>query len=583
MKTKLVSWSMTGGGRGSWFRGLILIIAMVTGQSWLAAAPPPTLVGVAQTNAVLGSVASLTINNTVTAADNRLMLVAFHYEDDTLTKGVDVTGASWVVEGVSQPMTRLGTVGLTEEMGLQLWAVLAPTVGVGTVSATLVGMGTSDVMAGSVMNFADARQALDGLVTTASGTGSPSIAVSSRDGHLTLGFVSISRHPDWQDAPGQTGIYAWSINDPNGGLLLPSSEGIWLGGASQSGVNGSRTFSWSNSGSGTVGWVAIGLSVSPVAYELGGTVWRDNGVGLADNGVLDAGEPGVANVQLELRRPHPISGEAGVVLATTTSDAQGNYRFVGLEPGDFVVLVTAGNFGSGAPLAGLYSSGTAAGLVSSSSLAIDGTDDGLNAQYPARTGVRSDGVTLGDADSMALDFGFATPAPTAVGLAYFHGRRVGIGWEFEWRTLWEDNALGFDLVWMGPQGLQVLNDDLVPAENSGTGGWYQAGIVEGGNWVGAEVWLRETELDGGKRLYGPARIFDEAGLVEGGDSAASDLKTLVLKTEPGREVWIESTTNLVSGEWVRVGIGYSDGSGVLTYEVSASDGTQDVFYRAEVR
>ncbi len=583
MKTKLVSWSMTGGGGGSWFARLILVIVMVTGRSWLAAAPPPTLVGVAQTNAVLGSATNLTINNTVTAGNNRLLLVAFHYEDDTLTKGVNVSGVSWVVGAVSQPMTRLGAVGLTEEMGLQVWGVLAPTVGVGTVSAALVGMGTGDVMAAAVMNFADARQALDGLVTTANGTANPSITVSSREGHLTLGFVSISRNPDWQNAPGQTGVYGWSINDPNGGLLLASSEGIWLGGASQSGVDGNRTFSWSNSAGGTVGWVAIGFSVSPVVYELGGKVWRDNGVGLADNGVLDAGESGIANVQLQLRRPHPISGEAGLVLATTTSDAQGSYRFGGLEPGGFVVLVAADNFGSGGPLAGLYSSGTAAGLYSSSSLAIDGTDDGLNAQYPARTGVRSDGVTLGDADSMALDFGFATPAPTAVGLAYFHGRRVGRGWEFEWRTLWEDHALGFDLVWMGSQGMQLLNDDLVPAENSGTGGWYLAEIGEGGNWVGAEVWLRETELDGSKKLYGPARILDDLGLVGGGEPAARDLMTLVLRTEPGREVWIESTTNLISGDWVRVGIGYSDRSGVLTHEVSGSEGTGDVFYRAEVR
>jgi protocatechuate 3,4-dioxygenase beta subunit len=61
--------------------------------------------------------------------------------------------------------------------------------------------------------------------------------------------------------------------------------------------------------------------------SLGDRVWID-----ADhNGIQDAGEDGVADVNVTLKDSN------GVVVATTTTDANGNYTFSDLEPGDYSV------------------------------------------------------------------------------------------------------------------------------------------------------------------------------------------------------------------------------------------------------
>jgi protocatechuate 3,4-dioxygenase beta subunit len=64
--------------------------------------------------------------------------------------------------------------------------------------------------------------------------------------------------------------------------------------------------------------------------SLGDLVWND----VNNNGVRDAGEPGLAGVTVRLLGP------GGAVVATTTTDAAGNYLFTALTPGDYTVSVT---------------------------------------------------------------------------------------------------------------------------------------------------------------------------------------------------------------------------------------------------
>ncbi len=64
----------------------------------------------------------------------------------------------------------------------------------------------------------------------------------------------------------------------------------------------------------------------PVA-SIGDRVWRD----MNNNGQQDAGEPGIANVTVNLL------DSGGVVVATTTTDANGNYRFSNLRPATYAV------------------------------------------------------------------------------------------------------------------------------------------------------------------------------------------------------------------------------------------------------
>ncbi|MGE5621137.1 MAG: SdrD B-like domain-containing protein [archaeon] len=64
--------------------------------------------------------------------------------------------------------------------------------------------------------------------------------------------------------------------------------------------------------------------------SLGDFVWND----LNHNGIQDANEPGIPNVQVQLHNG------TGAVIATTTTDASGHYVFTNLQPGQYYVHFT---------------------------------------------------------------------------------------------------------------------------------------------------------------------------------------------------------------------------------------------------
>ena len=72
---------------------------------------------------------------------------------------------------------------------------------------------------------------------------------------------------------------------------------------------------------------------------LSGTVWNDvNG-----NGTNDPGEPGLANIELDLVQDVNTNGLADAaepVAASVLTDANGNYSFAGITPGNYVVRET---------------------------------------------------------------------------------------------------------------------------------------------------------------------------------------------------------------------------------------------------
>ena len=65
-----------------------------------------------------------------------------------------------------------------------------------------------------------------------------------------------------------------------------------------------------------------------VFASIGDLVWRDTN----NNGIQDAGEPGVGGVQVRLYRPG-----SSVPVATTTTNSSGLYTFTNLVPGDYYV------------------------------------------------------------------------------------------------------------------------------------------------------------------------------------------------------------------------------------------------------
>ncbi|PLP59418.1 hypothetical protein CYK37_08820 [Mesorhizobium loti] len=119
---------------------------------------------------------------------------------------------------------------------------------------------------------------------------------------------------------------------------------------------------------------------TPATGSIGDKIFDDNN----SNGTFDAGDVGLGNVTVQLI--DDIDGDGVVdagerVLATDTTDANGNYLFTNVLPGQYIVRVTDAN-----------------GVVNSA---------------PSTTGglTRTASLALIGASSLAADFGFAVAAP----------------------------------------------------------------------------------------------------------------------------------------------------------------------------
>jgi len=159
-----------------------------------------------------------------------------------------------------------------------------------------------------------------------------------------------------------------------------------------------------------------------VLMSLGDTVWLDNGAGStggsdADNGMQDGTEAGIAGVTVELYAQGTTPG-VDMPIATTMTDANGEYLFTGLVPGDYSVYLPASNFADGAPLEDHFSSSDPGGLAVDPDDDQDLDDNGAGDGYddPINNGILSNPVTLalgaeptddgnGNQSNQTVDFG----------------------------------------------------------------------------------------------------------------------------------------------------------------------------------
>jgi protocatechuate 3,4-dioxygenase beta subunit len=143
--------------------------------------------------------------------------------------------------------------------------------------------------------------------------------------------------------------------------------------------------------------------------RLGNLVWADYN----DNGLVDAGEPGVSGVTVEL-----LDSTGATVLATTTTDGNGNYLFSNLVPGDYIVRIPASNFAAGGPLEN-WTSSNAAGAYEPAPDPDNNIDNDDNGTTQGTGDVESLPITLtllGEPDTavdgddtngnLTVDFGF---------------------------------------------------------------------------------------------------------------------------------------------------------------------------------
>jgi hypothetical protein len=152
---------------------------------------------------------------------------------------------------------------------------------------------------------------------------------------------------------------------------------------------------------------------------LGNLVWFDAN----NNGVVDAGEVGIPGVTLRL-----IGADGTTVIATTVTDASGNYLFCGLAAGTYTVEVDrTSSPGTGFP------SSTDIGTSGNPDNDVDNDDNGVDV---TATTVRSNPVTLtfggeptndGDNDpntNLTIDFGFVPAGVVSLGnLVWWDGNQ----------------------------------------------------------------------------------------------------------------------------------------------------------------
>lgn len=135
--------------------------------------------------------------------------------------------------------------------------------------------------------------------------------------------------------------------------------------------------------------------------SLGDKVWRD----VDKDGVQDAGEPGVAGVTVTLYN------SGGTAVATTTTDAYGNYLFDNLTPGNYTVGFT---------LPANYAFTTSTGTSE-----IDATNSDVNATTGLTTTVTlSSGETQTNVDAGII---FSEPATNSIGNRVWFDNGAGGG------------------------------------------------------------------------------------------------------------------------------------------------------------
>lgn len=172
-----------------------------------------------------------------------------------------------------------------------------------------------------------------------------------------------------------------------------------------------------NDGDGANGNLTIDFGFIPTNMVIGNLVWKDAN----KNGVRDTGEMPIAGVKVNLYRDVDNSGTfnppTDTLVATTTTAADGTYRFTGLIPDPYFVQIDASNFGPGQILEDCTSSYGSSGGNSD----LDNRDHGSDSTGPALNppistvinliGFHEPPVAIDGDDTngnLTIDFGFVT-------------------------------------------------------------------------------------------------------------------------------------------------------------------------------
>jgi len=203
------------------------------------------------------------------------------------------------------------------------------------------------------------------------GTGRPLVGLSSSTDVAAKDAVTddIADENGIDDAaPATNGIHSNLFTISVGGEPTDDDQTGYTGVLPNSNVNATDDFGFYN--------------VLATKVAIGNRVWLDDGRsgGVANNGARDGGEVGIDGATVEL-----YNG-GGTLITTTTTSGGGYYWFDNLSPGQYYVLLPAGQFQTGGVLAGLFSS-TGAGTDEITDEGLD--ENGRDVANPASAGIRS--------------------------------------------------------------------------------------------------------------------------------------------------------------------------------------------------
>ena len=231
----------------------------------------------------------------------------------------------------------------------------------------------------------------------------------------------------------QVSVNAGTESQPMPATALPagwvnSGENLGSGAGNDGTPNGLLTV--------TVASASVNNANFGVAQEvaIGDFVWLD----LNNNGVQDAGEPGLGGVTVALYRE---VGGVESLFTTTNTSANGSYLFTNLPPGDYQLQFTAPSGGY------------------TRSPALQGGNPAKDSNPNATTGRTATFTLAGGGTDLSQDAGFVAN-PTAVAGAWL-GAYVDQGqvWVI-WHTYSEGGLLGFDVYRSaagGPEQLVTLS------------------------------------------------------------------------------------------------------------------------------
>ncbi len=265
---------------------------------------------------------SQTWSHTVTSGSNGILIVSVSIKTNAVVGSVTYN---------NKPLTF--AIGWNESSGKvrsEMWYLKAPDTGTFNIVVTMGSYYFANFVAGATNFFGVDQTTPYGSLTTAEGSGNPSITVASAIGELVIDAVAAFNVDTESSGAGQTILWT----NKNG----TASNDAWAGSSKKEGAS-SVTMSWTKTGTGAGSWACVALSLKP------GVTDNELPVITCAADQTQTAAPGLCTAAVTVTGP-ATSDNSGVATVVNgyngTADASGTYP-VGTTPILWTVTDLSGN------------------------------------------------------------------------------------------------------------------------------------------------------------------------------------------------------------------------------------------------